>query len=272
MKMVSLRRFHGACRAIGFTFAALALVANSNAAKAPPPKVATLPPHEGEKFIPTDVDTAHPIYETSFEGADALKDWRLEGGKRMSVVDGSLVLESDASEGERSKNHLVCWLDREVPGDFLLEFTVRPAQRDQGLNIVFFCTRGLQGEPIFDPSLKPRAGQYPQYHSSDLNGYHISYWKGGGAEPNLRKSKGFHLVAQGNNLVYGAPKDAFQTIRVYKRDGRIRLMVDDVVALAWDDDGRAFGPVLHSGWAGLRQMGHTGRCEYGHFKVYPLKP
>jgi hypothetical protein len=236
------------------------------------PRVPTTAPHEGEKFVPTDVDTAHPLYHTSFDTPASLQDWRLEGGKRMSVANGSLVLESDATEGERSKNHLVCWLDRELPGNFLLEFTVRPAQRDQGLNIVFFCTRGLNGESIFDPALKARAGQYPQYHSSDLNGYHISYWKGGGAEPNLRKSRGFHLVAQGANLVHGAPKDAFQTIRVYKRGERIRLMVDDVVALAWDDDGKAFGPVLQSGWAGLRQMGHTGRCEYGHFTVYALKP
>lgn len=248
--------------------AVLTAVAGLSVSHATP--ATTSAPREGEKFVPTDVDIAHPIYETTFDTPAALEDWRLEGGKRMSVGRGSLILESEAKAGEKSKNHLVCWLDREVPEDFLLEFTVRPSHRDEGLNIVFFCARGLNGEPIFDSRLKPRTGQYPQYHSSDLNGYHISYWKGGGGEPNLRKSKGFHLVTQGENLVYGAPKDAFQTIRVYKRGGKIRLMVDDIVALAWDDDGKAYGPVLQSGWAGLRQMGHTERCEYGHFKIYPL--
>ncbi len=231
-------------------------------------------PKEGERFIPTDVDMAHPVYETSFDDPAVLKDWRLEGGKSVSVANGNLVLESKPGkkEGEKSKDHLVCWLDREMPADFLLEFTVKPVHRDQGLAIVFFCGRGLNGENIFDPSLKPRTGEYPQYNRGDINCYHISYWKGGDGTPNLRKSKGFHLVAQGKNLVADAPSDSFQTVRVYKRGGKIRLMVDDVVALAWDDDGTSYGLVLQSGWMALRQMGHTERSDYGHVKVYPLKP
>ena len=48
--------------------------------------------------------------------------------------------------------------------------------------------------------------------------------------------------------------------------------MDDVVALAWDDDGKSYGPVLGPGWIALRQMGHTLRCEYGHLKLFPLKP
>jgi hypothetical protein len=72
--------------------------------------------------------------------------------------------------------------------------------------------------------------------------------------------------------VESAPGDSFQTIRVYKRGGKIRLMVDDVVALAWDDDGKSYGPVLGAGWIALRQMGHTLRCEYDHLKIFPLKP
>ncbi|MCP5109732.1 MAG: hypothetical protein GY953_02730, partial [bacterium] len=48
-------------------------------------------------------------------------------------------------------------------------------------------------------------------------------------------------------------------------------MVDDVVAAAYDDDGNEYGPVhTRSGWIGLRQMGHTIRCEYSRLAVYPL--
>jgi hypothetical protein len=69
------------------------------------------------------------------------------------------------------------------------------------------------------------------------------------------------------------PAGSFQTVRIYKRGGAIRCLVDDVVALAYDDDGATFGPVwTHRGWIGLRQMAHTVRCEYGHVKVWPLKP
>jgi hypothetical protein len=155
----------------------------------------------------------------------------------------------------------------------LIEFTVRPANRKEGLNIVFFSARGLKGESIFDPSQAPRDGTYKQYHSGDLQCYHISYWAAGRGTANLRKSKGFHLVAEGKDLIAGAPQDAFQTVRVYKRGGAIRLTVDDVVALAWNDDGKINGHVYdRSGWFGLRQMGHTHRCDYGHLKIYPLRP
>jgi hypothetical protein len=230
----------------------------------------------GEKFAPTDVDTARPVYETSFDSPETLKEWRLEGGKRMSVAGGNLVLESDPEKkGKDGKviDHLVCWLVKEVPADFLIEFTVRPRDRKEGLNIVFFNTRGLKGESIFDPALQPRDGKYPQYHSGDLNAYHVSYWAAGRGTANLRKSKGFRLVAEGKDLVADAPADAFQTVRVYKRGGKIRVTVDGVVALAWDDDGKSHGPVYdNTGWFGLRQMGHTQRCEYGHVKIYRLKP
>ena len=49
-------------------------------------------------------------------------------------------------------------------------------------------------------------------------------------------------------------------------------MVDDRVSVAWDDDGKAYGPFWnHPGWVGLRQMAHTVRCEYGHVKVFRLE-
>lgn len=233
-------------------------------------------PKLGEKFQPRDIDLSQPVYETSFDSPEVLKGWRLEGGKRMSISDGCLVLESDATEkGPNGKcnDHLVCWLDKELPADFLIEFTVRPTNRKEGLNIVFFSARGLHGESIFDPKLTPRDGTYKQYHSGDLNAYHISYWAAGRETANLRKSKGFHLVAEGKDLICESPADVFQTVRVYKRGGSIRLTVDGVVALAWHDDGKTRGPALEqSGWFGLRQMGHTQRCEYGHVRIYRLQP
>jgi len=228
----------------------------------------------GERFVPRDVDWEHPLYETSFDAPAALKDWRLEGGQRMSVAGGNLVLESDrlSTKSEGAANHLVCWLRREMPGDFLLEFSVCPEDRKRGLNIVFFNARGLHGENIFEPPIRPRDGEFHQYHSGDINNYHISYWAGGRGTANLRKNKGFHLVAVGRDLIEGAKPGAFQVVRVYKRGGRIVLTVDDIVALSCEDDGRTYGPVhTDSGWIGLRQMAHTQRCEYGYVKVYGLK-
>ncbi|MDO8541437.1 MAG: DUF1961 family protein [Opitutaceae bacterium] len=229
------------------------------------------PPHAsvGQRFVPADVDWDHPVYQTTFDDAAELKNWRLEGGKRMSIADGKLLLES----GGPADNHLVCWLTKEMPADFVLEFTVRPRDRGDGLNIVFFNTRGAHGENIFASSLNPRTGLFRQYHSSDLNGYHISYWAGKRGTANVRKNAGFNLVATGPDMVSVAPADAFQVIRVYKHGGIIRLMVDGAISVAFDDDGKSYGPVWnHSGWIGLRQMGHTVRCEYDYLKVFPRKP
>ena len=250
----------------GFATAALA-----QETKPPPPQRQPT----GMKFVPNDVDWEHPVYAAAFDDASALEDWKLECGLRMGVAAGNLVLESTpgSTQSETHANHLVCWLTKEMPADFLLEFTVRPQNRKQGLNIVFFSARGLHGESVFDPALKPRDGFFSQYHSDDLNSYHVSYCAAGRGTAHVRKNAGFHLVAEGKDLVTDGAPDAFQTLRIYKRAGVMRCTVDDIVSLAYDDDGTTFGPVwTHRGWIGLRQMAHTVRCEYGHFKVWPLKP
>jgi hypothetical protein len=118
--------------------------------------------------------------------------------------------------------------------------------RKDGLNIIFFNTRGLRGESIFNPALAPRTGDFKQYHSGDLNGYHISCWAGERGTAHVRKNKGFALAATGKDLVLNAP------------------------AAAFDDDGQTHGPVwTHPGWIGLRQMVHTIRCEYDDLKRFP---
>jgi hypothetical protein len=222
----------------------------------------------GIKFYPSDVDWSHPVYACSFDDPKSLEDWQLEGGHSVKVENGNLLL--DNGSGENSK-HLVYWLKREVPADFLLEFTFQPRDRKEGLAIVFFNARGIRGESIFDPSLAPRDANFVQYHSGDINCYHVSFWSGGRGTVNIRKNRGFHLVAVGKDLVADGPSDAFQTIKLYKRGGKIRLMVDDVVAVSYDDDGKTYGPIwTHSGWIGIRQMSHTGWCKYGHIKIYPL--
>lgn len=231
-------------------------------------------PTVGQRFVPADVDWVHPLYSTSFDDA-ADSDWKLEGGKRMFVEGGRHVLENTPGGPVRSPNdnHLVCWLVKEIPVNFLLEFQVMPKDRRSGLNIIFFNARDTSGESIFDPALKPRTGIFGQYTNSDLSNYHVSYWAGDRGTANIRKNPGFHLVATGTDRVLPGTAGSFQTIRLYKRDGTIRLMVDDVISVAFDDDGSAYGPVLgHTGWVGLRQMAHTGRCEYDNLKIFPCKP
>ena len=195
------------------------------------------------------------------------------GAGPAAVIDGSLVLDSKPSDSEErpSLDHLVYWLKREVPADFLLDFQVRPVNKLRGLNIVFFNTRGRQGESLFDPSLRPRTGVFTQYTEGDIDSYHVSYYCPTRGFTNIRKNHGFHLVTSGLEYFMDAPPDTFQRVQIYKRGGAIRVLVDGQVSVAFDDDGQRYGPVHeHSGWIGLRQMGFTQRCEYRDLAVYPL--
>jgi hypothetical protein len=228
----------------------------------------------GSIFKPTDVDFAHPVYASDFSDPRELSDWVLEGGRSMRIEDGRLILESApaANADEPSRNHLVCWLKQEAPADFLCEIVLRPQDKRNGLNIIFFSTRGLDGRSVFDPSLAPRDGTFVQYHSGDLQGYHVSYWAAPRSTTHIRKNRGFHLVAVSElDEIAGTPPEVFVTLRIYKRADKIRVMVNDRIVVAWDDDGRSFGPaILHSGWIGLRQMGYTQRTDYDRVALFPL--
>jgi hypothetical protein len=225
----------------------------------------------GQRFVPQDVDRDHPVYRTEFDDPAELANWKLEGGYEASIDNGRLVLTTSPPEGEA--RHLVYWLTRQMPADYLLEFEFKPADRHKGLAIVFLNARGVHGESIFDEALAPRDGTFRQYTNGDVNSYHISYWAGGRGSANVRKNSGFHLVAIGKDLVWTDQPDSFQKISVYKRGGLIRLMVDDVVSVEFDDDGKTYGPVHpHAGWIGLRQMAHTGSAAYERLAVYPLTP
>lgn len=261
--------------------AALVLWCGLKAAPAPEP---VRHPANGSVLRPQDVDFAHPVYQTDFSDPRELNDWVKEGGLPARIEDGRLILESKLATdrelsrtdhrlfNQRNRDHVVFWLKREVPADFLLEVLLRPADKQSGLNIIFFNTRGVKGKSVFDPALAPRDGTFPQYHSGDLNGYHVSYWASPRGTTHIRKNRGFHLVSVSDlNPIETAPKETFEMLRIYKRADKIRIMVNDRVIVAWDDDGKTFGPaILQSGWIGLRQMGYTLRTDYDRLAIYPL--
>jgi len=260
----------GAVRLAAGALALLTLAPRAAAAPEPVHHAAN-----GTTFRPADVDYAHPIYKTEFDDPAEEGDWVLEGGKSMTIASGWLILESapHADPKKQSTNHLVCWLKKEVPADFFFETVLRPQNKREGLNIIFFNTRGVKGESIFDPSLAPRDGVFPLYHSGDLNSYHVSYWAPPRLTTHIRKNRGFHLVAASDtDIIAAAPPETFETLRIYKRGPMLRVLIEDKVLVAWDDDGKTFGPVhQHSGWIGLRQMGYTLRTEYERLAVYPLR-
>lgn len=192
-------------------------------------------------------------------------EWVLEGAASAELKDGRLHLVNEGS-------HLVCWNTRRFPGDFLLEFGVIPQDPNEGLNIVFFCARGRKGGGLFDPDQPRRGGEFKTYHSGVLDCYHASYWatrRDGTPRgtAHIRKNHGFHLVADGPDLLAGTGPGPHR-VRVLKIGGDIAVEVNGSVSVRWNDDGRTLGPVLNGGLIGLRQMSHTRPCAYTHFKVW----
>ena len=196
-------------------------------------------------------------------------DWVLEGASQAWVEKGRLHLKNDP-------DHLVFWNLREFPADFLLEFGVSPADSNCGLAIVFFAARGLKGESIFDLGQPYRGGLFVKYTNGPLNSYHTSYWATSEegrprGTAHIRKNTGFHMVAMGKDFVAGQGPGPHR-VRILKVGGKMQVEANGRISVAWEDDGKAFGPILKEGLIGLRQMAYSKECTYTHFKVWEVKP
>lgn len=189
-------------------------------------------------------------------------DWILEGAGRAWTEGGRLHVENEG--------HTVLWNARKFPGDFLLEFGFTRANPN-GLAIVFFNARAKGGGAIFDRGMPRRSGEYPAYHSGEMDAYHLSYVTSGRRTSNLRKSFGFFLTSVGDDHIHDAGPGP-HTVRILKHGHRIALESRGRTALVYEDDGRAYGPVLaNDGHIGFRQMANIGKASYTHVRVWRLE-
>jgi hypothetical protein len=137
--------------------------------------------------------------------------------------------------------------------------------------------RGRGGEDLFAPTLAPRTGEYKQYHHGDINCYHVGRFRRVSDEGrafqtcHLRKSYGFHLVAEGADPIppakYAVPPYHIQAL---KCGPDVRLAINDLPILEYHDDGHTYGPLLDGGKVGFRQMAPMIAC-YANLKVYALE-
>ena len=199
------------------------------------------------------------------------KDWVLEGNGTARIEDGACVIEA---KEESIRNHLVLWNTRPFPENFLLEFEMSPLDSRKGLTIVFFATRNREGGSLFDPGVPRRAGNFKTYHTGALTGYHVSYWAcnpfDGGIlrrSANLRKNYGFFMVASGIDRIAGLGAGPHR-VRILKVGAMVRVEANGKLSLAFDDDGKTYGPIHKDGWIGLRQMGSAHRVKYTKFAVW----
>ena len=135
---------------------------------------------------------------------------------------------------------------------------------------------GRRGEDLFDPSLKERKGPYSAYNNSDINTYHISYFRRRYPVErefhtcNLRKSCGHHLVKLGcDPLPSVQDANGPYRIRVVKSGPHIAFFINDMACFYWLDD-EEFGPYLKGGKIGFRQMAPM-MAEYANLTVHKIE-
>ena len=144
------------------------------------------------------------------------------------------------------------------------------------LQLLFFSALGFNGEDILTADLAERNGPYDQYHHGDFNALHVSYFRRNPIENefqtcNLRKSYGFHMVAQGADplptLRFAASTYRVNVIKCGAQVSfRMSYKDETIDIFLWEDDGQTYGPILGEGKIGFRQMTPL-IAEYSNLEV-----
>jgi hypothetical protein len=212
------------------------------------------------------------VYQNPFASEGDVAGFRLEGEAVVSFPEGRLRMENALDPALGQSSNFVYWCPEELPADIVVSWDFWPL-REPGLCILFFAARGRGKESIFDPGLATRKGEYNQYHHGDIDAFHISYYRRRWPEErafhtcNLRKSHGFHMVAQGADPLPSV-EDATPPyrIRLVKCGPHVAFWINDLPILHFLDDGETYGALLGGGWLGFRQMAPLV-AEYANLRV-----
>ncbi|HWL51797.1 MAG TPA: DUF1961 family protein [Chthoniobacteraceae bacterium] len=213
------------------------------------------------------------FYSNDFARPGDLDDWVAEGPMQTTFEHGWMQMQSTLPE-DLPRGHVVLWLKKELPENFLAEWEMKPVN-DRGLCIAFFSARGRNGESIFSETLRKRNGEFPLYHSGDIDCYHISYYANTPETPgrltsNLRKNHGFYLISNGPPGISAHSRE-WNRVQLLKVGDHIQLAVNGRRIIDHTDDGKRHGPVLGGGAFGLRQMVWTVG-GYRNFRVHHTGP
>lgn len=213
------------------------------------------------------------LYENPLASVEDVSDWKLEGQAKINSYDQKILLENELDPDVYGDDaHWVLWCPEQFPDRIAIEWEFSPIE-EPGLCMIFFAANGRNGEDLFAESLPKREGQYPQYHSGAIHALHLSYFRHKWPEErafrtcNLRKSHGFHLVAQAADpLPPVEDADNPYYLRLVKYEGIVQFTINDLVVLEWEDKGKEFGSILKEGKIGFRQMAPM-KAAYANLKI-----
>jgi hypothetical protein len=218
-----------------------------------------------------------PIYATSFDEAESLNDWQIEGPALVRIATGKLHYGSQRPQADHPEHgHSVLWFPVELPEAYVIEWTFRPVS-EHGLGILFFDAVPIDPEVdnIFVPAMPPRDGSFEQYVKGAIRSYHVSYFAHTPFNPDrgkthLRGNPGLKMLATGPDAVPVVPIEQRKSVRLrlIRETDRVTLLADDRLILSHplprpEDKSQ-------SARAGFRQMQWT-RAEYGSLSIRVLR-
>jgi len=222
-----------------------------------------------------DYKRGNVLYENPLAAPSDVRDFVLEGSAEVSFPQQAMRLCGLLDPAQGQKANYVFWCPVEFPDAIEIRWQFSPVQ-EPGLSILFFAARGRQGEDLFSDALQKRTGEYGLYHSGDINCLHVSYFRRMWETErcfhtsNLRKSHGFHLVAQGADpLPDAADSKGFYDLRIVKKKEYVAFWMEDLQLFSWHDGGTETGGILTGGKIGFRQMAPLV-AEYRNLSVTEL--
>lgn len=212
------------------------------------------------------------IYDNPLSAPYYTANFVLEGTASIAFPQCAMRMENRLDPSIGQEANFVYWCPDVFPDDIEIEWDFTPL-REPGLCMLFFAARGREGKDLFDAGLEKREGVYRQYHSGDIDALHVSYFRRKAVKErafnvcNLRKSQGFHLVAQGADPLPAAidAKGPYR-IRVVKSGPDVQFGINQLTLFEWKDDGFTYGSVLGEGRIGFRQMAPL-IADYGNLTV-----
>lgn len=223
------------------------------------------------------------LYRNALESTSDVTDWIAEGpvqATTSSSKDGNAI---ELSSSGGFDDHFTLWCPEVFPSQVRITWEFTPVS-EPGLAMLFFGASSVTTSPtnpassIFSSSLSPRNGSYPQYHSGDIRTLHVSYFRRRWEDErafhtcNLRKSPGFHLVAQGADPLPPVvdARGAYYRIEVVKDEKSVKFSIDGLELFKWtDEEDGTTGPAVGGGRIGFRQMAPLV-ARYRNLEVWEL--
>jgi len=165
--------------------------------------------------------------------------------------------------GQFSGGHIQFWNRHAHPENFVIRLKFQAAN-PYPLHMVTFCGRGVNGEDILDPKLRPRFGLAAQYMFGDIRNCRISYWSGKRGTSNMRRAPGRKLTSEEKGDIPAYAVDREVNLEITRWKGRVVFKVDGKVLVDWTDD-EPFG----DGFFSLRLMA-AAKGWYDDYEVYEL--